>query len=478
MKLESGLNGRAEDQVLSSPIIAQLEMQSKTSIVGDSSWYYVTSPTNIFIRDDVMQILSAGLLNARAFPKSPVVASPGFCPEEVLPEATLSTGQMGLIQASLLSRINGKDTSMIAWYGQYDKDPTLHSSLPSFRQSDTIAQMASRDFEYFVFSDGSYKSNGIGNILMSSVAWTTLLLSLDLSTIYSTEDEIDCIDGKLDMSRWIERVDNQSKLNDDENKITFENLWNVIFLMAHNQLVDKHRNRFPSLSAVELYRWARERNVAQYQAILFYDWLPKFTGLINYNKVVGKYKGFQKNENPQVSLNFVLSFSLFTKATTSIPMEFGNDIGEMLLEASALPFKPDSNFIHNIDTEHLTSLLRKTRSIGILPYQEICKKNTYSCPTNLEDSELHREVYKLYSKEKKGLDFLVGILLNAADFSHSDKTWKYVLLEQFKKLRDGDSMWYESLESEEIISQLSETSVLGFLRNTLKEKHLKVGFYL
>ena len=41
------------------------------------------------------------------------------------------------------------------------------------------------------------------------------------------------------------------ELNDDENKITFENLWNVIFLMAHNQLVDKHRNRFPSLSAPE-----------------------------------------------------------------------------------------------------------------------------------------------------------------------------------------------------------------------------------
>eukprot|EP00944_MAST-04C_sp_MAST-4C-sp1_P008778 g8778.t1 len=299
---------------------------------------------------------------------------------------------------------------------------------------------------------------------------------LDLSTIYSIEDEVDCIDGKLDISRWIEHIDNESKLNSDEKKITFENLWNTIFLLAHNQLVDKHRMRFPSLSAIELYRWARERNIAQYQALLFYDWLPKFTGLTTYNEVVGKYEGFQKSENPQVSLNFVLSFSLFTKATTSIPMEFGTDIGEMLLEASKQPFKPDSNVIHNIDTEHLTSLLKKTRSIGILPYHEICKKNKYSCPANLEDSELHREVYKLYSKEKKGIEFLVGILLNAAGFSHSDKTWKYVILEQFKKLRDGDSMWYESLESEESISDLGETNVMGFLRNTLKKMHLKVGF--
>ena len=52
---------------------------------------------------------------------------------------------------------------------------------------------------------------------------------------------------------------------------------------------------------------------------------------------------------------------------------------------------------------------------------------------------------------------------------HSDKTWKYVILEQFKKLRDGDSMWYESLESEESISDLGETNVMGFLRNTLKK---------
>ena len=67
---------------------------------------------------------------------------------------------------------------------------------------------------------------------------------LDLSTIYSIEDEVDCIDGKLDISRWIEHIDNESKLNSDEKKITFENLWNTIFLLAHNQLVDKHRMRF------------------------------------------------------------------------------------------------------------------------------------------------------------------------------------------------------------------------------------------
>lgn len=299
---------------------------------------------------------------------------------------------------------------------------------------------------------------------------------LDLGTIYSIEDEINCINGKLNTSLWLENADNQSSLQNDENKILFENLWNVIFSLAHNQLVEKQKNRFPTLSAVELYRWARERNIAQYQSLLFYDWLPKFAGLVNYNRIAGKYKGFQKNVNAQVSLNFVLSLSLFTQVTTSIPMEFGNDIGEMLLEASAQPFNPDSNFVNLIDIQHLKSLLRKTRSLGILPYEEICKKSIYSCPAESENDELHREVYNLYSKEKKGIDFIVGIVLDAADFSNNDKAWKYIVLEQFKKLRDGDSMWYESVESDEVISQLSEISMLGFLRNTLKKTNLKVGF--
>ena len=77
---------------------------------------------------------------------------------------------------------------------------------------------------------------------------------------------------------------------DDEKAYDFEKLWNTIFIMEHNRLVSDKSKIFPTLSPIKLYRLARERNIAQYQALVYYDWLPKLTGLVEYNKKIGKYK--------------------------------------------------------------------------------------------------------------------------------------------------------------------------------------------
>ena len=69
-----------ENLLLNDPIIASIEMVSKTSARGRSFWLYATSPSHLLVRNDRLLINSLGLVSARYFkPGSPIRWS-GLCP--------------------------------------------------------------------------------------------------------------------------------------------------------------------------------------------------------------------------------------------------------------------------------------------------------------------------------------------------------------------------------------------------------------
>lgn len=72
----------------------------------------------------------------------------------------------------------------------------------------------------------------------------------------------------------------------------------TVFHREHNRICRrlKHYRHF---STEKLYQTARAINIAQYQKIVFEEWLPAILG-----SKLQKYGGYQKNQNPTVSVEF------------------------------------------------------------------------------------------------------------------------------------------------------------------------------
>ena len=119
-----------QNQLLNDPIIAPLEMVTHTASRGRSIWLYATNPTHLLIRNDALLIDSLGLVSARYFVSSTALrVSPGFCPVEVLPDAVLSTNQMGQISVSLENTIGMASSARLAWFGNYEIDEVFRGSM-------------------------------------------------------------------------------------------------------------------------------------------------------------------------------------------------------------------------------------------------------------------------------------------------------------------------------------------------------------
>jgi hypothetical protein len=192
-----------ERKRLNDPILAPLEMLSKSAAKGRSLWLYATNPVHLLIRNDVLAINSGGLVSARYFVQgsshyglSPrlIRQSPGFCPTESLPDGTLSSQQMGLVSAAVRKEIGESAPGVIAWFGNYEQDLALKAknrnitSNSSFVSSDFSVGFYEEMMSYGTvlfspMSDGSVSVEGIGNHDLAAVARWTLFFSISLGAL-------------------------------------------------------------------------------------------------------------------------------------------------------------------------------------------------------------------------------------------------------------------------------------------------------
>lgn len=70
----------------------------------------------------------------------------------------------------------------------------------------------------------------------------------------------------------------------------------TLFLREHNQIADKLAAAFPDYSDEELFQWARKVNIAQFQKIVFEEFVPAITG-----RTLPHYAGYIPSTNPTVS---------------------------------------------------------------------------------------------------------------------------------------------------------------------------------
>lgn len=88
-------------------------------------------------------------------------------------------------------------------------------------------------------------------------------------------------------------------------------IFQIFFLREHNRIARVLRKFNPKLSDEELFQEARKINIAQYQEIVYYEWLPETLGWIHVveNELVsdepqGYFGNYSGDQDPSVSNEF------------------------------------------------------------------------------------------------------------------------------------------------------------------------------
>lgn len=80
----------------------------------------------------------------------------------------------------------------------------------------------------------------------------------------------------------------------------------ALFLREHNRLAAEIKSGHPNWTDEQIFQAARRVNIAQYQAIVFYEFLPSL--LLSESSRLGRYRGYDDSVDPTLSHLFAFAF--------------------------------------------------------------------------------------------------------------------------------------------------------------------------
>lgn len=201
---------------------------------------------------------------------------------------------------------------------------------------------------------------------------------LDLNTVYGSSNEINAalrtgIDGlmKVDpITNGVPRRNLDSTLTnipndcdvagppngnfhaagdlrvDENGQIT---LLHILFLREHNRLARLVKLQYSNWTDEEIFQKARNLNIAQYQKIIYEEFLPTFFGKRAVKDWLGQYSGYNSNINPSISEEFdIAGFRLHS--LLNLPLLILADNGTMLTFGTPVTFglTPNAQGIYDL----------------------------------------------------------------------------------------------------------------------------------
>ncbi|ELS01276.1 heme peroxidase family protein [Xenococcus sp. PCC 7305] len=281
----------------------------------------------------------------------------------------------------------------------------------------------------------------------------------------------------------------------------------TLFVREHNRLAELLDDAHPDWNDEQIYQRARSINIAQYQSVIYNEYLPSLLG----EDAVPDYSGYDSSINPNISRTFASAAFRFghSQLSTVIPrldtqgevIEAGNltlsevffRSADVVQEAGIDPILRGvaSSVSQNVDTQIIDDVrnllfrfgpdaigrdlfainLQRGRLHGLADYNTIREafglEPVHSFDEITSNEELQHQLESLYT-DIDNIDAFVGLL--AEDHlpgSSVGETIQTVLLQQFIALREGDRFYYENQFSATEITEIEETSLSDIiLRNT------------
>jgi len=119
------------------------------------------------------------------------------------------------------------------------------------------------------------------------------------------------------ISRLLQRPSGSGDPRVDEN--VYITAIHSVFFVNHNHLCDELKQSGFSTNDEELYQKARSLNIAQYQKIIFDEYLPETFGHSAFARYVGHYDGYAPTVNPQTTTAYTVAAFRFGHDQVNLP---------------------------------------------------------------------------------------------------------------------------------------------------------------
>lgn len=276
----------------------------------------------------------------------------------------------------------------------------------------------------------------------------------------------------------------------------------TLFVREHNRIADQIAAKNPGMSDEDLYQAARIRVIAEIQAITYNEFLPALLG----PAAPGPYRGYNPNVNPGISVEFSTAAFRVGHTLVGDDIEFldnnGNEVHEEVSLAEAF-FNAGlvketgidpilkylaSDHAQEVDTKIVGGLrnflfgppgaggldlaalnIQRGRDHGLADYNTV--RAAYGLPRVKSfaeitpDKNLQAALQKVYGSVDK-IDLWVGGLAEKhLQGASVGPTFARIIGDQFSRLRDGDSFWYQNVfKNTPELDPLSKTTLAGVIR--------------
>ena len=273
----------------------------------------------------------------------------------------------------------------------------------------------------------------------------------------------------------------------------------TLFVREHNRIAENLAAAHPDWSDEEIFQRAREINIAQYQSIIYNEYLPTLLGV----DALPEYTGYDSSIDVGISRTFASAAFRFghTQLSSVIPRldVNGNTIEQGDLNLAEVFFRSTdvvqetgidpifrgiaSSLSQNIDLKIIDDVrnllfgggdqvsgrdlfainLQRARLHGLADYNTIRESFGLQKVSNFaditSDGELQDKLEDIYEGDVNNIDAFVGLLAeDHLDGAAVGETLQAVLVDQFVRLRDGDRFYYENNFSQQEIKQIEDVT--------------------
>jgi hypothetical protein len=376
---------------------------------------------------------------------------------------------------------------------------TSYLDLSQIYGSDATTAAALRTFK------GGQLKEGLNGSLPQDVP-SVAVANIDGSTQYNPT---------LDMSGDV-------RANENDDLMAIE----ILFVREHNRQAEILQQAHPTWTDQQLYEGARQITIAEYQSIVFNEYLPSLLG----NGAVANYTGYDPNVNPSIAnvfseaafrfghsqldddiqflsnngSNFAFSYTgpdgssvaVNTPADvasgdTGIPLLDGFFNASIMsvpgVEGSILKYL-SSDVAQSVDLKMVDSVrnvlfgapgsgaggedlfaldVERGRDVGLPTLNETRIAYGLTPYTSFaqitSDPTVQADLKALYGTVDNVELFVGGLAENHAAGSSVGSTFGAIIADQFERVRDGDRMWYQNIFSGPQLQAIQNTTLSGLI---------------
>ncbi|KAK4877721.1 hypothetical protein RN001_010227 [Aquatica leii] len=265
----------------------------------------------------------------------------------------------------------------------------------------------------------------------------------------------------------------------------------TLWFREHNRITDELRIYNPHWDGEKIYQEARKVVGAAMQHITYTNWLPHIVGPKGM-EMLGQYKGYDPTVNPSIANVFATAALRFGHTlinpilhrldSSFKPIQEGHlplhkaffspwrlveegGVDPLLRGLFTIPAKlkkPDENLNsdlteHLFESGHAVALDLAAMNIhrardhaipGYIEFRKFCNMTEVDSFEDLRneitDPEIRRKLRDLYGHPGNIDVFAGGILEDQVEGGRVGPLFRCLLVEQFRRLRDGDRFWYEN----------------------------------